>query len=81
MNIRTGYWGLARGTWCLFYDYSTASWRQSDVAGEGWVQVNGEAVRLRTGQEVRLKHGDSLVVATYSEERVFKCRLQWNRGL
>ena len=51
----------------------------SDAGGQGFVQVNDEPVRLRVGQEIRLDDGDAVVVATYSGERVYKCRLRWTR--
>ncbi len=80
VNIRTGYWTLSRGSWCLFYDYQSSSWRSSDTGAEGYVQINGEAVLLRTGREIRLDHGDTLIVATYSGDNAYRCRLEWNRA-
>lgn len=79
VNIRAGRWMLTRGSWCLFYDYETATWKQSNTGGEGYVQVNGEAVLVRTGGELRLDHGDTLIVATHSGDNVHRCRLQWTR--
>ena len=78
-QIRPGVWNATQNSLCIYWDSVSGAWRVDSQPGSGYVSVNGSAVRFDQTTRVRVSHGDTLTLTTWSGGRIgaASCELRW----
>ena len=78
-RLKPGYWQVTADSLCLHYDRVDEEWRQGSRRGDGWIGVNGASVEVNQSTRIRVEHGDTVEVTTWSggNRGATKCELNW----
>ena len=75
-ELKPGYWKATGDSFCV---YHADEWRIGSELGNGWVEVNGEAVEFDQTTRIRIENLDMLAIETWGGEYygANSCQLDW----